>query len=441
MKVFKKTLFLFIILILVGFFYFFQNKILPKKKKKEDKKLFVFEKEKIKSIFIKNLDKEIEIINESGEWIIKGKNYKCDKNEVENILNKISSLEFERNLGEIEDLNLYGLSSSEKLIKINKNGEEFILYIGDETPSGSYLYTTKDKKEVFLVYKWDLNNILEKTIFDLRDKRIIPVDITKTDIEEIEIKKEGNEFLVKRSGEYWNIESPIKDLGDKEKIERIIEDIIDGKVKSFEEEKTEKECGLEKTKSLIRIKSKGKDYFVYLGKKKNTLYYAKNSQTPYIFLLEDRIIEDIPVEINELREKKLFDIDVSKVVEFSIVKNDKEMKFIKEKDNYYLEKDRAKKISKERVEEFLDDLKLLEIKDFIEYSEKKLNEFSLNPSIIKINVYDEKSRTEIHFGKKTENEILCYHPGRKIIFTIPSSDYSKIDKDEEFFIKKEEKKK
>ncbi|HOK55734.1 MAG TPA: DUF4340 domain-containing protein [bacterium] len=440
MKIFKKNLLLLIILLIVGSFYFYQVKIASKKKKNEEKKLFVFEKEKIKGILIKNDDKEIEIVNENGLWKIKGKNYECDKNEIESLINKILSLEIERNIGTVDDLSIYGLSSSEKQIEIQKDGEKFILYIGDETPSSSYLYTTKDKKEVLLVYKWDLDSILGKNIFDLRDKRIIPVDITKEDIEEIEVNKKNKTILLKRSGERWYIESPLKDIANREKIERVVGNIIDGEVKEFEELKTEKECGLERPESTIKLKTKDSNYFIYLGKKKENLYYAKNSLKPYIFLADDKIVDDIPDEINELREKKLFDIDVSEVEEFSIIKKDKELKFKKEKDSYFLEGEKTKKISKDKVEEFLHDLKYLEIKDFIEYSEKNLKDFQLSPPLIKIIVYTEGTKTEVHFGKKTENYIYCYSPERKSIFTIPSSDYSRIDKDEGFFVEEKKRK-
>jgi len=142
-----------------------------------------------------------------------------------------------------------------------------------------------------------------------------------------------------------------------------------------------------------------------------------------------------------LREKRLFDIDISEVVEFSIIKKDRELKFRKEKNSYYIEGEKTKKISKEKVEEFLNDLKYLEIKNFIEYSDEKLKTFLLSSPLLKIIVYTDETRKEIHFGMKTENEVFCFSPERKIIFTILSSDYSKIDKDEEFFIKKEEKRK
>ncbi|MCM8809068.1 MAG: DUF4340 domain-containing protein [Candidatus Omnitrophica bacterium] len=413
-----------------------------KKKGKDEKKVFAFEKEKIKFILIKNQDREIAIEkNASGIWIIKGKNYECDRDEVESLINKITLLEIERNIGKVDDLGIYGLLTTEKKIEINYDGEKQTLYIGDETPSGSYFYTTINKNDVFLVYKWDLNNILERKEFDLRDKRIIPTDIHKSDIEQIEIKKEKLVYLFKKYGEKWYIENPIKDLASEEQIEKIIENLIERKINSFEEKKNLKQCGLENPKIIFRIKVRDKEYFVYLGEKELDKYYSKNSLKPYIFLVDDRIVEDIPENIDDLRERKIFDINISDVVEFSIVKKDKELKFIKEKGRFYIEKDKKKKVSKDKVNDFLYDLKNLEIDEFIDYSTKKLSEFSLSPPLVKVIVKDEKSKIEIDFGKKEKEKIFCYHPERKIIFTISTSDYEKIDREEEFFIEKEEKKK
>ncbi|MCM8803800.1 MAG: DUF4340 domain-containing protein [Candidatus Omnitrophica bacterium] len=443
MKNFKKTILLFIILIAVGTYYFYEIKSSSEREKKrsESKRLFIIDKNKITSLFIKNGDKEIEIVKKNQDWIIKDKNYQCDKNEIDGIINKISSLEFEREIEGISDFSQYGLDNPSKIIKFQQNGEKYILYIGNESPTGSYLYATKDKIDLFLVDKWDLNNILEKEIFDLRDKRIMPVDIVKTDIEEIEIKKGEKLISLINKGDGWYINNPIDDLADKEKIEKIIENIIDGKVKNFEEDKKEKECGFEKPSAIFKIKVKNNEYFLYLGKKMDDLYYAKNSEKPYIFLIEDKILEDIPEEINNLRSKKVFDFDISEVNEIIITKKQGEFKFIKEKENYYLEKERRKKISKERIENFLYDLKNLQINEFIEYPENKLKDYQISPPEIKISLCDNKRKTEIYFGKKVKDNIFCYNPKRKILFTIPSSDYDKINKEKEFFIEKENKSK
>ncbi|MCM8772236.1 MAG: DUF4340 domain-containing protein [Candidatus Omnitrophica bacterium] len=437
MKGYKKTLALFIILILFSGFYFYLTKTEPKriKKKQESKKIFIGEKDKINSIFIKDKEKEIEILKSDNFWIIKEKNYECDRNEIESLINKILSLEMERNLGEVEDLKQYGLEKPEKLLMICEDNQKLFLFVGDETPSGSYLYASTDKREVFLISKWDLKEIFEKNIFDLRDKRIIPAEITKSDIEEIEVKKAKTGFHFTKKDEIWNIDYPINDWADKDKIENFIEKIVNGKVQSFEEEKSEKECGLEKPEVLISLKTKENKYFLHFGKKVNDSYYCKNSLKPYIFKVEKNLLEDISENINDLRYKKLFEFSVSDVAEFSITKNGKELKIVKIKEDYFFEKDRKKRISKEKVEEFLEDLKNLEIENFLEYSEKNLNNYSLSTPPLKISVFDGRKKTEIYFGKKVDKEIYCYHPKRKIIFTISSDNYPKIDKDENFFLK------
>jgi hypothetical protein len=437
MKVFRKTLLLFGVLIILSAYYFYEIKTTPikEKKKQENKKLFVIEKEKVNSIYIKNRDKEIEIMNGGKNWIIKGKNYECDKNEIESLINKILAIEIEKTI-EVNDLSLYGLDKSDKIIELEGDGEKYTLYIGDEAPTGSYVYTTKDKKNINLVYKWDIENILKKEIFDFRDKRIIPVDIVKTDIEEFEIKRAKYNYYFVKNGDYWYIKDGINDLASKEKLDEIFENIFDRKIKEYTEDKSEIECGLEKPHSTFRIKIKNNEYFLYLGKKKGNLYYAKNSLKPYIFLVEDKILEDIPEEINKLRERKLFDFNVFGVNEITIIKGNEELKFLKEKDTWYLEKDKTKKISKKKIEDFLSDLRHIEIENFIDYSENKLKDYSLFPPEIKISAIDETKKIEIHFGKKTDKEIYGYHPRRKILFTIPSSDYEKINKEKGFFIEK-----
>lgn len=437
MKYFKKNLLLLGILIIVMVFYFTYKKILPQKEKlKEEKeKIFSVEKEKINRIYIKTPDKEIELVKENENWIIKEKGYECDKDEIETILNKIISLDIEKELGEISELSIYGLLEPKKLLEFKANGENYILYVGDDTPTGSSTYVTKDKKNILLVYKWDLNSIFEKNIFDLRDKRVIMADISSSDVSEIEARTEKINFLVKKSGDNWKIEEPLKDIADNTKIERIIDNLIDKKVKNFEEEKKEEDCGLKEPKSYIRIKAKNKDYFLFIGKVVDNSYYAKSSLKPYIFTIEKGIIEDIPEKINELREKKIFKFDTGDFEELFIEKGKLKIEIKKEKGRYYLVKNKKMEIVKEKVEDYLDNLKYIEIEEFLD-NENDLKKYNLSPPDIKIIIKDAYSKNEVYFGNKDEKNLYGYIPERNVIFKIPAENYEKIFKQEDYFISK-----
>jgi len=318
MKIIKKNLvYLFILLLISGGYFLYTKKIEKKKEEKKliEKRIFFIPEEKVSYVSIKNGEKKIECFKENEEWKIKPGNFDADSNEIRNLIDNILKIEKERKLEGVENLDEFGFGKKNKKITVGNLGEKFSLIIGEETPTGSYYYTTTDNKNVFLVSKWDINNIVEKNTFDLRDKRIIPAKIEKEKIEKIEIKRGKEKYVVKKEKDRWKILSPLKDLADKNKVENIISDILEKKVKSFEKKGIE--TGISPS-AYVKISSEGKEYSLFFGKEKNGKIFAKNSLKPFIFTIDKEILDDIPESIDDLRERDVFTFEKENVVAVEI---------------------------------------------------------------------------------------------------------------------------
>ncbi len=438
MKIIKKNLVYLFVLLLIGGGYFLYTKKIEKEKEKKkliEKRIFFIPEEKISYVSIKNGEKKIECFKENGKWKIKPGNFDGDINEIENLIDNILKIEKERKLEGVENLDEFGLGKKNKKITVGNPGEKFSLIIGDETPTGSYYYTTTDNKNIFLVSKWDINDIIEKNIFDLRDKRIIPAKIEKEKIEKIEIKRGKEKYVIERKNKRWEIIYPLKDLADREKIENIISDILEKKVKSFEK----KETGIS-TSSYIKISSEGKEYSLFFGKEKDGEIFAKNSLKPWIFTIDKEILDTLPESIDDLREKGVFTFEKENVIAVEIENKNRKFTLIKKDNGWEIEKSK-KKISKEKVDNFLDDLKFIEIDKFLKFSKENLKKYGLlNPDVKITVVLPENRKESIYTGKKEKEKVFCFLPERNVIITISKDDWKTLNKKESDFVEKKGKK-
>lgn len=438
MKIIKKNLVYLIILFLVGGGYFLYTKKIEKEKEEKkliEKKIFFIPEEKVSYVSIKNGEKKIECFKENEGWKIKPGNFDADSNEIKNLIDNILKIEKERKLEGVENLDEFGLGKKNKKITVGNPGEKFSLIIGEETPTGSYYYGTTDNKNIFLVSKWNINDIIEKNVFDLRDKRIIPAKIEKEKIEKIEIKKGRNRYVIERKNKKWEIIYPLKDLADKNEVENIISDILEKKVKSFEK----KETGIS-TSAYIKFSSEGKEYSLFFGKEKDGKIFAKNSIKPWVFTIDKEILDDIPESIDDLREKDVFTFEKENVVAVEIENKNGKFTLIKKDNGWRIEKSK-KKISKEKVDSFLDDLKFIEIDKFLKFSKENLKKYGLLNPDIKITVILPENRKEsIYTGKKEKEKIFCFLPERNVIITISKDDWKTLNKKESDFFEKKGKK-
>lgn len=443
MKTIKKNIIYFCVLILIGAFYFlYISKIEKKKEEKKilKKKIFILPEDKISYIELKDDGKEIICVRENGEWKIKPQNFEADKQEIKNLLEKILKIEKERDLGTIENPEEFGLKNGNKKITIGSPGAKFSLFIGDESPTESYFYATKDKKNLFLISKWDVKDILEKKVFDLRDKRIIGVEIEKEKITGIEIERGKRKYVLKKEKGYWKILKPLEDLADKSKIEDIISDLKDEKIKSFVEKADMRKTGLAKPSAVLKIFIGNRSYSLTFGNEKDGEIFAKNSLKPYIFTIDKKILEDIPENASELREKDVFTFNKGDVIAIEIKNKKEQFTLIKKDDKWKIEKGK-KKISKEKVDDFIDDLLFLQIEDFLKYSPSSLKKMGLENPEIKISaVLPEGKRESIYAGKKGKEKLFCFLPERKVIITLSLDDYKTLNKKiDDFLVVEKEK--
>jgi Domain of unknown function (DUF4340) len=137
----------------------------------------------ITKLELKKKDAPPILLTKSGsDWrITEPKSFAADQTTVSSLLSTISSLDSER-LVEDKSSNLerYGLASPAFELDITgKDNKEQRLLLGDETPAGSGVYAAlAGDPRVFTIAEYRKTS-LDKTLNDLRDKRLLTVSPDK----------------------------------------------------------------------------------------------------------------------------------------------------------------------------------------------------------------------------------------------------------------------
>jgi hypothetical protein len=207
------------------------------------------------------------------------------------------------------DLKQFGLTNPEaKITATLKDGKAQTVLVGDETPTGDAAYVmVSGESKVYSIPKNTKAN-LDKSLNDLRDKRLMPVDFDKLTSMEI---NGGKLHLTFASVDgQWTVRSPANLRGDTSKMETIIE-----KLRTATMDPSALEADTKKTASLFAsgtpvaaIKATDASGTQELQvRKAGDAYYAKTSAMDGAFKVPNELGDTINKDAEDFREKRLFD--------------------------------------------------------------------------------------------------------------------------------------
>ena len=248
--------------------------------------------------------------DEAGKWRITAPTpLPADQDSVSSLLSNLSPLNSDRLLEEkAADPNAYGLANPVLQISItekNRKSEELLL--GDDTPTSSGAYAElKGDPRLFIVASYHKSG-LDKTVNDLRDKRLLTFDSEKLSRVELTAKKQTVEFA--RSKDQWQILKPKPLRADQTAVEDLVRSLGDAKMElsATDDEKkdvsafnsgtpvgTAKLTGIAGTEELQVRKNKDD-------------YYAKSSSVAGVYKVLSSVGTSLDKGLDDFRNKKLFD--------------------------------------------------------------------------------------------------------------------------------------
>ena len=207
------------------------------------------------------------------------------------------------------DLKQFGLTDPDaKITATLKDGKSQTVLVGDETPTGDAAYVmVSGESKVYSIPKNTKTN-LDKSLNDVRDKRLMPVDFDK--LTSVEINGGKLHLMFASEDGQWTVRSPANLRGDTSKMEAIIEKLRTATMDpSAPEADTKKAASLFASGAPIAaIKATDASGMQELQvHKAGDAYYAKTSAMDGAYKVPNELGDAINKDAEDFREKRVFD--------------------------------------------------------------------------------------------------------------------------------------
>jgi len=276
-------------------------------------KILSFQKDDISKLEIKRKSGEFLDFSKtgSGSWKITSPiSLIGDADSISTILYAISPLETDRVIEEkAGDLKTYGLAEpAVEVSATGKDGKPQKLLVGDDVPTGGSAYAMlAGDPRVFLISSSAKTNF-DKGLKDLRDKRLLPVDFNN--ISKIEIVSPKLNLAFSSNNGQWLLQAPKDVRGDTSKLEGVVEKLrlatMDPSAPDTDMKKAASSFSSGTPVATVKATDASGSQELQVRKSKDD-YYAKTTAMEGAFKVTKELGEAIHKNLDDFREKRLFD--------------------------------------------------------------------------------------------------------------------------------------
>ena len=276
-------------------------------------KILAFQKDDISKLEIKRKSGEFLDFSKtgSGSWKITSPiSLIGDADSISTILYAISPLETDRVIEEkAGDLKTYGLAEpAVEVSATGKDGKPQKLLVGDDVPTGGSAYAMlAGDPRVFLISSSAKTNF-DKGLKDLRDKRLLPVDFNN--ISKIEIVSPKLNLAFSSNNGQWLLQAPKDVRGDTSMLEGVVEKLrlatMDPSAPDTDMKKAASSFSSGTPVATVKATDASGSQELQVRKSKDD-YYAKTTAMEGAFKVTKELGEAIHKNLDDFREKRLFD--------------------------------------------------------------------------------------------------------------------------------------
>ena len=327
----KVGVLLVIFLALAAFVYFYE--IVGESDREEarslEESLLRTRQEEITAVEILRPQEEgILLSKEGGEWMLERPvKTSADNSTVDVLLRDLSRATRDRTFPEGGTrLEEYGLHEPPMTLKIQANGKERTLLIGNKDFTGSHVYVQfQGEPEVFLTSQV-LFSTAGKELMEWRDKRVLVIDRDK--IRTIEVINSTDTIRIVRQDEEWHLESPIQERADQNAVSSLLSTVEFGEAQEFvlDEAQELKSYGLDPPAATIRVRHEEEDGWrtLELGQQKGEFTLARNPERAFVFTVTPEIRDKLSQDVRAFRDKDVLDVEQSQIARIVIHRKEDE---------------------------------------------------------------------------------------------------------------------
>ena len=244
----------------------------------------------------------------SGEWQITApKLLRADPSAVAGLVGSLASLNSERLVEDkASNLSQYDLSPAALQVDVSeKDNKTQKLLIGDDTPTGGAVYAMlAGDPRVFTIASYTKTS-LDKSLNDLRDKRLITMNADN--ISRVELIRKAQEIEFGRNKDEWQILKPKPLRANNAEVSDLLRQLTEAKMDTnADAAKALSDFGKGSAVATVKVTDSSSTQQLEIRKVKDN-YYAKSSAVEGAYKVDSALGKEVEKGLDDFRNKSLFD--------------------------------------------------------------------------------------------------------------------------------------
>ena len=305
-------------------------------------KVFTVEAGKIEEVTVRAAMGDVTTLKKSGEkWqVVSPVTTAADEAAVSSLVSTLETLEMNKSLGDQTKPKDFGLDPPRYSVSFKTAGDsaEHKLIVGTKTPAGSDVYAqVAGQPELFLMSGY-LDNNLDRSTFDLRDKAVLT--FARDDVDAITLQPAGAPAIsIAKKDVDWYMSAPVSARLDPMTIDTLLsragttqaKSIVAGDAAPPTAEELKK-YGLDKPQLIVTVGAGSNRASLAIGGKKDDgTLYARDLSKPLVYTIEATALTDLDKKPEDLRIRDVFDFKPFNVLSFDITQGGITYSFSKSK--------------------------------------------------------------------------------------------------------------
>ncbi len=255
----------------------------------------------------------------------------ADDATVDRLLQQIHETTAERRIpaAEAQGLSTYGLAADGERARIAitlRDGRVLPnIIVGDSTPVGFQAFARLEGREEIIVTPLILHTGVRKSLFELRDKRLFAID--QGTIATLRIESRAGPIVLERTDGRWWITHPLRDRADANQVQTLLAALSSLEALAFYDE-TDRRPTVDIADPVLDLRivfADGSEKGLRVGSKATDSpegYFAERLPDGQEAKVPEWITARFGVEVDALRDKRLFDCDAENIAQMRFNRND-----------------------------------------------------------------------------------------------------------------------
>jgi hypothetical protein len=429
---FRNTLILLIIAIAAVAYIWFIDREKPTKEESEQqaKTVLKIDPTSVEEIILERPESKVNVILANGTWAISSPiQTQADQTVISGILDQVDTLAATYVVDTTTtELNQYGLDYPTLTfgVRLKGEGNSQKIQIGDLNTIGDGYYAKLEQGDIiFLVPKSLVDNQLKRSLFDLREKKIIKInqgDATKFQL----TNADNTGFLLERDvkAAEWKLIQPVTYELDQGKVSNLISRACNLTVKEFVEEELEdfSPFGFNPPLFSVTVWAGTDSVTVDVGNQRDSSgFYARVTGLNKLLLVDTTSVKNLHQPYEDLRKRELFNFTAADITSIELHANGETIFAERDSQNVWTVKP-ERTFEESRLNLLTSSLANTRVKRFVRNDIERLDKLGLdNPSYSWIITTKLNEVYKLHVGQKTGEEYFAYLEGKTMQFTIAES--------------------